>query len=157
MRDKSRFKTIFSKFDLRSVFHHHHDPNHETDGDAEDETGSEPPPIESNSVVSKPISIQAVPEGPVQFESVGDGDAFIHKLLVEKHIETKEQLFAMSLRPTSFDYRDELKAKLEAGKGHHHEGDHQVMTSKKMPRMHFIGSYNFAKAENFEDDHHPHL
>ena len=46
-----------------------------------------------------------------RFGSLGDGDAFIHKLLEEKHIETKEQLYKISLRPTSFDAKEELRAR----------------------------------------------
>ena len=46
-----------------------------------------------------------------RFGSLGDGDAFIHKLLEEKHIKTKEQLYKISLRPTSFDAKEELRAR----------------------------------------------
>ena len=50
-----------------------------------------------------------------RFGSLGDGDAFIHKLLEEKHIKTKEQLYKISLRPTSFDAKEELRARLQDG------------------------------------------
>lgn len=107
---------------------------------------------EKKMVSTPPIPIQKIPpEGPIQFESLGDGDAFIHKLLEEKHIETKEQLFQISLRPTSFDPKDELKAKIGSN-GDEYNGNFCLKTSKKVHRMHFIGSYNFLNSENFEED-----
>ena len=57
------------------------------------------------------IPKDVIPDGPIRFGSLGDGDAFIHKILEEKHIETKEQLYKISLRPTSFDAKEELRAR----------------------------------------------
>ena len=86
-----------------------------------------------------------VPDGPIKFESVGNVDAFI-KQLEEKHVETKRQLFNLSLRPTSFDHRGEFKAHVEFLE----DQIIHFMTSKKVHRMHFIGSYHFANSEDFE-------
>ena len=102
-----------------------------------------------NPASSAPISIpkkENVPEGPIKFESLGDGDAFI-KALEEKHVETKRQLFDLSLRPASFDPRDELKAKVEPFGDQLH-----IMQSKKVQRMHFIGSYHFVNTEDFREE-----
>merc|ERR1712210_117644 len=109
---------------------------------------------------SCPLSIpkKVIPDGPIRFGSLGDGDAFIHKLLEEKHIETKEQLYKISLRPTSFDAKEELRARPQDDQSPQpqqqlgSEENMHVMTSKKVQRMHFIGSYNFLKSDDFEEE-----
>merc|ERR1712083_1135985 len=117
-----------------------------------------------NVKTSPPIAIPniphgVIPDGPIRFGSLGDGDAFIHKLLEEKHIETKEQLYKISLRPTSFDAKEELRARPQDGQSPQpqqqqsgSEDNMHVMTSKKVQRMHFIGSYNFLKSDDFEEE-----
>ena len=77
-------------------------------------------------------------------------------------VESKSILiwyYLNSLKSTSFDARDELKAAMilteEKSKPTNH--DHVTMTSKKIHRMHFIGSYNFLKSEEFvQEDHWEH-
>lgn len=101
-------------------------------------------------IKSEPVPI---PEGPVEFQSLGNADAFI-ELLQKRHIVTKKDLFDLSLRPSSFDPRDELKANLNNLMLHHsidHEHCHS-MKSKKVHRMHFIGSYNFLNSDDFEEE-----
>merc|ERR1711874_474925 len=115
-----------------------------------------------NMKTSTPLSIpqnHVIPDGPIRFGSLGDGDAFIHKLLEEKQIETKEQLYKISLRPTSFDAKEELRARLQDDQENQqqqpHSGSEDIMhfmTSKKVQRMHFIGSYNFLKSDDFEEE-----
>ena len=45
-----------------------------------------------------PKDVLNIPDGPIRFGSLGDGDAFIHKILEEKHIETKEKLYKIIRR-----------------------------------------------------------
>ena len=95
---------------------------------------------------SPPITVpKTIPAGPIQFNSLGDGDKFIHEL-EENHVSTKEQLFDLSLRPTSFDARKELKASLESDL----DLEDMFLTSKKVQRMHFIGHYNFVNSDDFK-------
>jgi hypothetical protein len=98
-------------------------------------------------------SSSQVPDGPIQFRSVGNCDAFIHKL-EENHVDTKEQLFNLSRRPFGFDSRYEFKANsVENNQDiENHRDDQQCLTIKKCHRMHFIGSYKFLNINNFEKD-----
>merc|ERR1712083_204650 len=117
-----------------------------------------------NVKTSPPIAIpnipnNVIPDGPIRFGSLGDGDAFIHRLLEEKHIETKEQLYKISLRPTSFDAKEELRARLQDDPENQlqspqsgSEENMHFITSKKVHRMHFIGSYNFLKSDDFQEE-----
>ena len=96
---------------------------------------------------SPPIAVpKKIPNGPIHFDSVGDGDKFITGL-EENHVETKEQLYDLSQRPTGFDARKELKASLESDID---DLDDMILTSKKVKRMHFIGHYNFVNSNNFK-------
>ena len=99
------------------------------------------PPI----AVPSSSATKKIPVGPVQFNSLGDGDKFIHGL-EENHVSTKEQLFDLSLRPTSFDARKELKASLDSDL----DMEDMILTSKKVQRMHFIGHYNFVNSKDFK-------
>merc|ERR1711862_584163 len=71
-----------------------------TGGGSKSKRGEEVGQPESVSSVknsSFPVTIPKailIPDGPIRFGSLGDGDAFIHKLLEEKHIKTKEELRA---------------------------------------------------------------
>ena len=90
MTERFALKSFFAEiFDFKR--NQTHKSSNENPSELGDQNDDEPPDLLYGEK-SKAMSIPArrIPEGPVQFGSIGDGDKLIRRLL---EVETKEQLY----------------------------------------------------------------